>query len=95
MARLSLSLGLKAITDSNAYTVVSAFQFLITARLVRPNEGSRVRMINLPKMRTSQAEDDTLLLNVSDIVFFLIHAGSIVLLQSRATYFLQTDWLLR
>lgn len=31
LARLSLSLGVKAVTDPNAYTVVAAFQFLITA----------------------------------------------------------------
>jgi len=30
-ARLSLSLEVKAVTDPNAYTVVAAFQFLITA----------------------------------------------------------------
>lgn len=59
-ARLSLSLGVKAVTDPNAYTVVAAFQFLITAWLVRINEGSHVRMINIPIMRTSQAEDDFL-----------------------------------
>lgn len=57
LARLSLSLGVKAVTDPNAYTVVAAFQFLITAWLVRLNEGSRVRMINIPIMRTSQAKD--------------------------------------
>lgn len=60
LARLSLSLGVKAVTDPNAYTVVAAFQFLITAWLVRLNEGSRVRMINIPIMRTSQAVDDFL-----------------------------------
>lgn len=31
LARLSLSLKVKAVTDPNAYTVVAAFQFLITA----------------------------------------------------------------
>lgn len=31
LARLSLSLGVKAVSDPNAYTVVAAFQFLITA----------------------------------------------------------------
>lgn len=60
LARLSLSLGVKAVTDPNACAVVAAFQFLITAWLVRPNEGSRVRTINIPIMSTSQADDDFL-----------------------------------
>lgn len=60
LARLSLSLGVKAVTEPNAYTVVAAFQFLITAWLVRINEGSHVRMINIPIMRASQAKDDFL-----------------------------------
>lgn len=40
-ASLSLSLAVKAVTDPNARTVEAAFQFLITAWLVRPNEAGR------------------------------------------------------
>lgn len=55
LARLSLSLGVKAVTDPNAYTVVAAFRFILAAWLVSFNEGSRHRIISIPIMRVSQA----------------------------------------
>lgn len=55
LARLSLSLRVKAVTDPNAYTVVAAFRFLIAAWLVSSNEGSGDRIISAAITRVSQA----------------------------------------
>lgn len=55
LARLSLSLGVKAVTDPNAYTVVAAFRFILAAWLVSFNEGSGHGIISIPIMRVSQA----------------------------------------
>lgn len=73
LARLSLSLGVKAVTDPNAYTVVAAFRFILAAWLVSFNEGSRHRIISIPIMRVSQAANYFLFRTLFPDLFFSHH----------------------
>lgn len=73
LARLSLSLGVKAVTDPNAYTVVAAFRFILAAWLVSFNEGSRHRIISIPIMRVSQAANYFLFRTLFPELFFSHH----------------------